>query len=94
MTGNVDKAHAEPGLEHQRGEAQIDGEPSLSFLGESIRVDPRQSFDERGLTVVDVARGADDHVEYGLEVLLHSCSGFRPQGSQARNRYHSDPFIP
>ena len=43
------------------GETEIDGDAALLFLGQPIGVDSRQRFDERGLAVVDMACGGDDH---------------------------------
>ena len=46
--------------ERQPGEAEVDGQPALLLLPQPVGVDPGQGVDERGLAVVDVARGAYD----------------------------------
>ncbi len=43
------------------GKTEIDGESAASFLGERVCIHARQSLDEAGLAVIDVARERDDH---------------------------------
>ena len=66
---NVDHADgADPG-EIERREAEIDRYAATLFFGQAVGVDTGQRLDERGLAVIDVARGADDHA-----ALQRSCS--------------------
>ncbi len=43
------------------GKAEIDRQPALLLLGQPIGVDPRQGPHQRGLAVVDMAGGGEDH---------------------------------
>ena len=43
-------------------EPQIDGDTSRLFLLETIGIRPRERLDERALPMVDMTRGADDHI--------------------------------
>ncbi len=69
MAGNVDEAELS-GV----GVAEVDGDAAPFFLRQAVGVDARQCFDQRGLAVIDVAGGADDHA--GSPVA-------RPQGRPA-----------
>ena len=59
VAGDVDER--DPGVvaEVERGEPEVDGDPTLFFGGEPIRVNAGQGAHERGLAVVDVPRRAD-----------------------------------
>jgi hypothetical protein len=62
---HVHDLHREtPGL-FEEGEAQVDGDAARFLLGQPVGVRPGQRLDERGLAVVDVARGADDDMPRG-----------------------------
>ena len=43
------------------GVAEIDGDAAPLLLGESVCVDAGQRLHQRGLAVIDMAGGADDH---------------------------------
>jgi hypothetical protein len=45
----------------QEGVAQFDADAALLFLGQAVGVDAGERAHQRGLAVVDVACGADDH---------------------------------
>src|SRR5208282_1368400 len=51
------KAHA---TFFQEGKAQIDGDAAALLFLEAVRMGAGQSFNQRGLPVVNVASGADD----------------------------------
>ena len=75
---HVDDAHLSSAGQLQPGEAEVDRHAPVLLLLEPVRVDPGERVDERGLPVVDVARGSDD------------VQG----ASQARGRYALDYAIP
>ena len=58
---HVDEAELAAAAEVAVGVAEIDGDAARLLLLEAIGVDAGQRLDQRGLAVVDVARGADDH---------------------------------
>ena len=47
--------------DRQIGEAEIDGDAARFFLLQPVAIDAGQGFDQRGLAVIDMAGGADDH---------------------------------
>ncbi len=79
---HIDNAEAVV-AQRQFREAQLDGDAAFFFLGQAIGVDAGQRFDERGLTVVDVARRAEDEIR-GHDFL----DGAAPAGSSSPR-----PFI-
>ena len=62
VTGHVDDLDREPAGLLQKGEAEVDGDPSGLLFGQPVGVDTGQGLDEGGLAVIDVPRGADDDV--------------------------------
>ena len=61
MPRHVDKAEHGAVRCRQIGEAEIDGNATRLFFLEPIGIDAGQRADQRGLTVIDVAGGSDDH---------------------------------
>jgi hypothetical protein len=61
MARHVDEAELAAVAQVGVGIAEIDGDAARLLLLEAIGIDAGQRFDERGLAVVDVACGADDH---------------------------------
>ena len=47
------------------GKSEIDRYAAPFLLGQTVGVDARQRFNERGLAVIDMPGGADDHVHIG-----------------------------
>jgi hypothetical protein len=45
---------------HEMGEADVDRDAAGALLLPAIAVDAGERLDQRGLAVIDVARGADD----------------------------------
>ena len=65
------------------GEAEIDRDAATLFLREPIGVDAGERLHQRGLAVVDMTRGADDHGRPsrgtgGLPTVLHARSDTAP----------------
>ena len=62
MAGHVDEADAFGLAGHgQEGITQLDADAAFLFFGQTVGVDARERRHQRGLAVVDVACGADDH---------------------------------
>ena len=61
VSGHVDEPEHVTVAEGVVCEPEIDGQPSLLLFGEAIRVHTGQRPHQRGLAVVDVTRGGDDH---------------------------------
>src|SRR5690606_27370923 len=70
VPGDVDDGDA-PGREVEPSEAELDRDAAGLLLCEAIGVDAGQVPDERGLTVVDVAGGADDGQD--VAVIADGC---------------------
>ena len=60
VAGDVDEADHAVGRRHV-GEAEVDGDAARLLFLEPVGVDAGEGADERGLAVVDVTGGADDH---------------------------------
>ncbi len=60
VAGHVHDAQREI-ADHERREAQLDRDPAALLLGEAVGVDAGERLHERGLAVIDVAGGAEDH---------------------------------
>jgi hypothetical protein len=60
VAGHVDERQLGPRRQPRRGEAQIDREAALAFLGQPVGVGPGQRLDEGGLAVVDVTSGGEN----------------------------------
>ncbi len=58
---HVDEAEHAAVRRRQIGEAEIDGDAARLLLLQAVGVDAGQRAHQRGLAVVDVAGGADDH---------------------------------
>ena len=50
-----------PTQERERREAEIDRDAPSLLLGQPVGIDAGERAHERGLAVIDVARGAEDH---------------------------------
>ena len=68
VAGHVDEGELAAGRERGPGEAEVDGEPPLLLLGETVGVHPGEGQDQGGLAVVDMAGGGDDvHLRATIE---------------------------
>jgi len=65
VAGDVDDAHFVAARQPQPGETEVDRQAARLLLFPAVGVDAGEGLDERGLSVVDVSRSADD---------VHSCS--------------------
>src|SRR3954465_13754885 len=62
------------------GIAQVDGDAAALLLRQAVGIDAGQGFDQRGLAVVHMAGGADDHaVQPNLPVLMPRPLSYSPQ---------------
>ena len=61
VTGHVDEAQHRAVRCRQIGEAEVDGNAARLFFLKAVGVDAGQRPHQRGLAMVDVAGGADDH---------------------------------
>src|ERR1700744_5083933 len=61
VAGHVDEAQHRAIRRRQIGKAKLDGDAARLLFLETIGVDAGQRANQRCLTVVDVAGGADDH---------------------------------
>ena len=73
VAGDVHEAQAQRGRQLEVREAEVDGDAAPLLFFQAVGIDPGQRFDERGLAVIDVARGSDDDVLhaacYSVKVL-------------------------
>ena len=86
VPGDVDEAEHVIRIERVVREPEVDGEPPLLLLGEAIGVDPGERAHQRGLAVVDVTGGCDDHGASGRPGCgrtLASSPGQRRTGGKA-----------
>src|SRR5712675_2140890 len=60
VSGDIDKAEPYAGF-FQEGETEVNGDAAALFLFEAVGMRSGQGFDQGGLSVVDVAGGADDY---------------------------------
>ena len=58
---HVDKAELGAVGQRRIGEAEIDRQPAPLLLRQAIGVDPGQRLHQRGLAVIDMAGGGEDH---------------------------------
>ena len=63
MAGDIDDAGAGAVGKGEVGEAEVDRDAAFLFFLEAVGVLAGESFDERGLAVVDMAGGADNGVD-------------------------------
>ena len=61
VSGNVDEPEHVIRVQRVVREPEVDRQPSFLLLREAIGVDPGERVHQRGLAVVDVSRGGDDH---------------------------------
>ena len=61
MSGNVDEADDPPVGPLRICKPEIDAEAAALFLGQAVRIDPRQRLDQRGFAMIDVTGGTDEH---------------------------------
>ena len=61
VAGHVNEADRAAALQGHVREAEIDGDPARHLLLETIGIDASQRAHQRGLAVIDMAGGADDH---------------------------------
>src|SRR5437588_9554367 len=61
MPRHIDKAELGAVGQAGIGKAQIDRQPAALFLGQPVGIDPGQGAHQRGLAVVDMAGGREDH---------------------------------
>ena len=82
---HVDEAEHAAVRRRQVGEAEIDRDAARLLLLQAVGIDAGQRAHERGLAVVDMARGADDHVPRAAARLRQEGRA-RPRGSAGRAR--------
>ena len=68
VAGHVDDLDRQTVRLLQEREAEVDRDAARLLLGQPVGIDPRQRLDQRGLAVIDVARGADDDVARSCHV--------------------------
>ena len=61
VSRHVDEAEHRAVGQRVEGITEVDGDAARFFFLQAIGVDAGERLDERGLAVVDMARGADDH---------------------------------
>ncbi len=61
MPRHIDEADAHAARRIEEGIAQLDADAALLFFGQAVGVHAGERTHQRGLAVVDVAGGADDH---------------------------------
>jgi hypothetical protein len=66
MAGHVDKAERHAAARVQVRIAELDGDAATLFFRQAVGVDAGERAHQRGLAMVDVPRGADDHRGAGL----------------------------
>ncbi len=74
VTGNVDEAEDVAVSDRKIGEAEVDRDPACLLLLQPIGIDTRQGFDERGLAMIDMTGGADDHRNLSWRPRSGRCS--------------------
>ena len=79
VAGHVDDADVPDAVEHERREAEVDRDAAALLLGQAVGVDAGERAHERGLAVIDVARGAEDHGVAALTSAASSQSSMRAQ---------------
>ena len=77
VPGHVDEADGHAFAGRQIGEAEIDRDAARLLLLQAVGIDAGQRPHQRGLAVIDMARGADDHA-------TGSGSGIRQRGRSRR----------
>ena len=86
VTGHVNDAHAPHALHVEVREAEINGHAAALFLRQPVGVHAGQAVDERGLAVVNVSGGADDHGRFSNKRTGNSRISLRGRSSSARTR--------
>jgi predicted Fe-Mo cluster-binding NifX family protein len=66
---NVHEAKANT-VQIQKGESKVNRDPPAFLILEAVGMSARQSLDEGGLAVIDMAGGTDDDVLHELEMRL------------------------
>ena len=66
MAGHINKGQCRGTLhliiiQGQVGEADVNGQAALFFFRQSISIGAGEGFDERGLTMIDMACSGNDH---------------------------------
>ena len=61
VAGHVDEAEHRAVRRRQIGKAEIDGNAARFFFLQAVGIDAGERAHQRGLAVIDVAGGADDH---------------------------------
>src|SRR5690349_7889045 len=84
MAWHVDEAELAAIAEIAVGVAQIDGDAARLLLLEAVGIDAGQRFDQGGLAVVDMARGADDHGDSRGSCWTKAASSSRVRRSNNR----------
>jgi len=61
VAGHVDEADALAARRIEKGVAQFDADAAFLLLGQAVGIDAGERAHQRGLAVIDMACGADDH---------------------------------
>ena len=93
VTRHIDEPKPNTRRDIEAREAQVDRDASALLLLPPVRVGSREGAYERGLAVIDVSAGADDHV---VGCILHRDSysnlqAFTCRGRQSSPRVELDP---
>ena len=98
VAGNVNKPEHRSIRARQIRKAEIDGNAARLFFPEAIRFYSGERTHQRGLAMIDMARGSDDHGDCSRSGLAARCSAsaispaVRTERAALRNREASSLF--
>ena len=72
MARDIDDTDAVTAGQIEIGKAQLDGDPPFLFLFQAIGFNTRQGPDEAGLTMIDMAGGAENDITHRMTEGLKS----------------------
>src|SRR4051794_26783716 len=81
MAWHVDKAEFSAVRQYRVGKAEIDGQSAPLLLGQPVGIDPGQGAHQRGLAMVDMPRGRQDHARKAESWAMNSVSSSRQRRS-------------
>src|SRR3989475_12450966 len=87
VSRHVDEAEHRALGQRVEGITEVDSDAARFFFRQAIGVHTGERLDERGLAVVDMARGADQHGASLDVIMTHSCwrrAGAAPADRQTR----------
>jgi hypothetical protein len=80
MAGHIDDPELDVPRQFKMREAELDGDAPLLLLLQAIRVDTGQSPDQGGLTVIDMAGGAEYEMLHGRSFSSLNTMAGNPRG--------------